>query len=102
MNSIVVTTLPISTTNITGFLICTRGSSFLNESGMARRMIFASKIEISPLRRVFVSTVSNVSGFVSVCMLERLTSVHQQVFHDWSKRIGREVGERTYDQDHTH
>jgi hypothetical protein len=34
-----VTTVPTSTTNMTGFLICTRGSSFLNESRSARRRI---------------------------------------------------------------
>ena len=33
--------VPTSTTNITGFLTCTRGSSFLKESGMAARMIFS-------------------------------------------------------------
>ena len=36
-NSMVVTTLPTSTTNMTGLRACTRGSSFLNASTMARR-----------------------------------------------------------------
>ena len=38
----VVTTLPTSTTNITGFFIMVRGSSLTTASTSARRMIFAS------------------------------------------------------------
>src|SRR6266568_1374964 len=110
-NSMVVTTLPTSTTNITGFLSCTRGSSFLNDSGIAPRMILGSQIEMSPLRRVFhclTSTVSaRVSGgifsgcILSVCILEHLPCLHQQLFDNRSQRIRREVGQRPHDQDHT-
>ena len=57
----VVITLPTSTTNITGFLTCTRGSSFLNDAGIAARMIFGSKMEMSPLRRVFHCLTSTLS-----------------------------------------
>src|SRR5437660_311867 len=41
-NSAVVTTLPTSTTNMTGFFIMVRGSSLTTASTNARRMIFAS------------------------------------------------------------
>ena len=43
MDSTNVTTVPTSTTNITGFLTCTRGSSFLNESKNAWPRISRSK-----------------------------------------------------------
>ena len=41
-NRMVVTTLPTSTTNMTGFFIMVRGSSLTRASTSARRMIFAS------------------------------------------------------------
>src|ERR1700693_3097853 len=109
-NSMVVTTLPTSTTNITGFLSCTRGSSFLKDSGIAPRMILGSQIEMPPLRRVFhclTSIVSTrVSGgifsgcILSVCILEHLPCLHHQLFDNRSQRIRREVGQRPHDQDH--
>ncbi len=43
MDSMKVTTVPTSTTNMTGFFTCTRGSSFLNESTSAWRRIWRSK-----------------------------------------------------------
>src|SRR5712692_923474 len=105
-NSTVVTTLPTSTTNITGFLTCTRGSSFLNDSGMAARMMLGSQIERSPLRRVFHCLTSSPSVgssgcILSVCMLAHLSCMHKQLFDDRSQRVGREVGQRTHEQDHT-
>ena len=42
MASMKVTTVPTSTTNMTGFLIWTRGSSFLKESTSAWRRIWRS------------------------------------------------------------
>src|SRR5213082_2780995 len=101
-NSMVVITLPISTTNMTGFLTCTRGSSFLNDAGMAARMILGSQIEMAPLRRVFHCLTSNVSVgvLVSVFILESPPRLHEQLFDDRPQRVCREVGERTHDQDH--
>src|SRR6516225_5264214 len=90
----VVITLPISTTNITGFLTCTRGSSFLKDAGMAARMILGSQIEMAPLRRVFHCLTSNSS----VCILEHLPYIHQQLFDDRPQRVGREVRECSYNQ----
>src|SRR6266487_1159353 len=95
-NSMVVITLPTSTTNITGFLSCTRGSSFLNESGIARRMILGSQIEIAPLRRVLHCLTSKESLIIS----ESPPRVHQQILNNRSQRIRREVGERSHDQDY--
>src|SRR5713101_1569209 len=88
-NSMVVTTLPISTTNITGFLTCTRGSSFLNDSGMAARMILGSQIEIAPLRRVFHCLTSNVSVcvLVLVFILEGPPCLHEQLLDNRSQRV---------------
>ena len=42
MASMKVTTVPTSTTNMTGFLTCTRGSSFLKASTRARPRISRS------------------------------------------------------------
>ena len=50
-NSTVVTTAPTSTTNMTGFFNCTRGSSFLKLSTPAVRMMSGSKIDSEWLRR---------------------------------------------------
>src|SRR5260221_5358682 len=101
-NSMVVITLPTSATNIPGFLTCTRGSSFLNDSGIAARMILGSQIEMPPLRRVFHCLTSNVSVgvLVLVRISERSPYVHEQLFDDRPQRVGREVGERANDQDH--
>ena len=46
MASAVVTTLPISTTNMTGLRAMSRGSSFTNESTTARRTIAGSNIDV--------------------------------------------------------
>src|SRR6266700_4695909 len=100
-NSTVVTTLPTSTTNITGFLSCTRGSSFLNDSGIAPRMILRSQIEIPPLRRVFHCLTSSEPVCKSLLISERPPCLHQQLFVNRSDRIRREVGQRSHDQDHT-
>src|SRR5713226_8069081 len=101
-NSMVVTTLPTSTTNITGFLSCTRGSSFLKDSGMAARMILGSQTEISPLRRVFhcLTSIVSVGVLVLVCISERPPSLHHQVLDNRPQRIRREVGQRPHNQDH--
>src|SRR6266566_1572108 len=101
-NSMVVMTLPTSTTNMTGFLTCTRGSSFLNDDGMAARMILGSQIEMSPLRRVFHCLTSNVSGcvLVLVIILEGPPCLHQQLLDNRSQRVCRKVSERTDDQDY--
>src|SRR5690242_7531197 len=97
----VVMTLPISTTNITGFLTCTRGSSFLNDCGIAVRIILGSQMEMFPLRRVFHCFTSNSSAFTSVLILEHLPCIHQQLFNDRPQGVGREKGQCAYNQNHT-
>src|SRR4029077_6175403 len=49
-NRIVVRTLPSSTTNITGLRAIWRGSSFTNESPIARRTMAGSNIEVAEAR----------------------------------------------------
>ncbi len=62
-NSMVVMTLPISTTNITGFLAWMRGSSFLKESPIARRVIVGSKSEAPRRgRRAFATSLPTRPG----------------------------------------
>src|SRR5205807_1262139 len=99
-NSTEATTLPTSTTNITGFLSCTRGSSFLKDSGIAARMIFGSKMEMSPLRRVFHCLTSKESVCISVFISEGPPRLHQQMFDNWPQRVRWEVGQRSHDHDH--
>ena len=38
--------------------------------------------------------------YISVCILEHLPCIHQQLFDDRSQRVRREKGERAYDQNH--
>src|SRR5712692_7128322 len=99
-NSTVVTTAPTSHTNMTGFLTCTRGSSFLNDAGIAARMILGSQIEMSPLRRVFHCLTSNISVCILLLISENPPCLHQQMFDDRPQRVSREVGQRANDQDH--
>ena len=51
MNSTVVTAAPTSTTNMTGFRSCMRGSSFLKLSTPAVRRMSGSNIDSDRLRR---------------------------------------------------
>src|SRR5260370_8547750 len=81
-NSTVVTTLPTSHTNMTGFLTCTRGSSFLNDAGIAARMILGSQIEMSPLRRVSHCLTSNISLCILLLISENPPCLHHQLFPD--------------------
>src|SRR5438477_8241390 len=84
-----VSTLPTSTTNITGFLIIQRGFSLRKESISAwpticefQRLVFLA-IEFVPLER-----------------LKELSGFEHQVFEDWSQAQRREEGERAQDQNH--
>src|SRR5262245_41504259 len=91
-SKIEVITLPISTTNITGFFIIVTGFSLLKESPIAREMIFASQMEIAfSLAIVF-----------SKFKLESLPCVHQEMLHNRAKAQDREKGQSTDNQDHAH
>src|SRR5208283_3913538 len=80
-----VITAPTSTTNITGFLTSSRGSSFQNESTMAVRNIFRSVIEA-----LFACAVVILSS-------KRLSRIHEQVFQNWPQAQRREESQRSHD-----
>ena len=77
----VVSTLPISTTNMTGFRTMWRGASLMNESRIARRTIGGSKSgrAVAAMERV---------------ALEELPGLHEQVLDDRAERERREERER--------
>src|SRR5580704_10800137 len=85
--SIVVTTLPTSTTNITGLRIMVTGCNLINESHAARRTIFMSH----RLRFDFL--------LIIVC-LESLASLHQQMLENRSQTQRGKKCQRTQDYHH--
>src|SRR5215475_3238404 len=80
-------TAPTSTTNITGFLIITRGSSFQKESRMAFRRILRSPSEVPCAFEVMNSS-------------KRLSRVHQQMLENRPQAQGREERQRADDQNY--
>src|SRR5258708_6548802 len=90
-NSAVVTTLPTSTTNMTGFFIMVRGSSLTTASTSARRMIFASHKLL-----LFFSPIFCLKRSAS----KRFPCRHQQVFKYGSQTKRREKCERAHDHNH--
>src|SRR5258708_7245475 len=92
-NNAVVTTLPTSTTNMTGFFIIVRGSSLTMASTSARRMIFASHRLL-----LFFSAIFCLKRSAS----KRFPCRHQQVFKYGSQTKRREKCERAYDHNHRH
>src|ERR1700719_473900 len=77
-----VSTAPTSTTNITGFLTMVRGSSFRNESAVARVRIFVSVRDC--FRTCETGSMKTSEGF---------PCCHQQVFENGPETQGREKGE---------
>src|SRR5271166_3160354 len=92
-NSRVVTTLPTSTTNMTGFFIMVRGSSLTTASTSARRMIFASHKLL-----LFFSAMSYLEGSAS----EGFACHHQQVFQYGPQTESREECQRSNDHNDRH
>src|ERR1035438_7354104 len=85
----VVSTLPTSTTNMTGLPIMWRGSSLIMESRIARRTILPCQ------------TAFDFDLFLAMLEAsERLTCRHQQVLKDWSQAERWEKCQRADDQDH--
>src|ERR1700676_3183550 len=78
----VVSNAPTSTTNITGFLTMARGSSFRNESAVARVRIFVSVRDC--FRTCETGSMKTSEGF---------PCCHQQVFENGPETQGREKGE---------
>src|ERR1700722_13072219 len=94
MSSAVVSTLPTSTTNITGFLTMPRGSSLRTES-------ISACPRISVFQRDFLSSM--ISPFQLIQMryeLENLTCLEQQVFQNGTQAKCREEGQRAENQNH--
>src|ERR1700730_6504762 len=75
---------PTSTTNITGFLTMVRGSSFRNESAVARVRIFVSVRDC--FRTWETGSMKTSEGF---------PCCHKQVFENGPQTQGREKGEST-------
>src|SRR6478672_8923483 len=90
-----VSTEPTSTTNMTGFLICTRGSSFLNASGVDFHRIFGSS---SPPPTRCGSTVRPGAG-AGASGLSVVTDISVQSFCERAQRERREVGQADEDED---
>src|SRR5215813_1121630 len=84
MKTSVVSTLPISTTNMTGFFQTCCGASFLKLSLAAAFRIAGSKSEISFVRAMSVD-LSGAAG---------------EVLDDRAERVGGEERQRTDDDDH--
>src|SRR5579862_1150083 len=99
-NSTVVSTLPISTTNITGLRAITRGLSFTNESPTARRTIAGSNIEVAERVRTFggrvVGSGATVSGMV---VTTGPSEFSDEMLDHGAEGDDREVGEADDDDD---
>src|SRR5581483_6407349 len=94
----VVSAATTSTTNITGFFIIRRGSSFRNEDAIAGITIFGSSIVATGVRfcSFAVSMEVTPKQFSSV---ERARG-HREMLDNGSKRQRREEGQAAHDQDH--
>src|ERR1700681_2912681 len=93
----VVSAATISTTNITGFLIISRGSSLTKAEPMAGITIFGSSIADTGIRLFILTTFMDVTPNE---LSEQGVGVHREVLHDRSERERREEGETADDQDH--
>src|SRR5579885_2783697 len=80
-----------STTNITGFFTCTRGSNLVNEAANASRTIFLSHNGVA---------LRSAIGKTSLKQLVEPARCQGEMFDDRTQRIGREEGQRRDDDDH--
>src|ERR1700733_11459501 len=93
MRSTVVTTLPTSTTNITGLRIMVTGCNLTNESHTARRTIFASqRLRFDFLPAIFILRKSIPQK------LKSSSGLHQKVLKYWPQTQCREKRQRPYDR----
>src|SRR4249920_4213428 len=93
-----VSTEPTSTTNMTGFLICTRGSSFLNASGVDFHSIFGSSSP--PPTRLGSADRPEAGAGAGASGLSVVTVISVQSFCERSERERGEVGKADEDEDH--
>src|SRR5712672_2047351 len=94
----VVSAATTSTTNITGLLIISRGSSFAKAEPMAGITIFGSSIAETGIR-LFILTTS-MDATPKCDRSKQRVGVHREVLDDRAKRERREEGEAADDQDH--
>src|SRR5882724_4999472 len=93
----VVSAATTSTTNITGFLIISRGSSLTKAEPIAGITIFGSSIAETGMRLFNLTTSMEVTP--KSVRSEQSVGVHREVLGDRAKRERREEGETTDDQD---
>src|SRR5579883_2420614 len=86
-SAMLVSTLPISTTNMTGFFTMMRGSSFANAPMIAWRKIIG-------FQRLFFSAIAFSAA------LEKLSCVQQQVFENRPEAQCREEGKSANNENH--
>ena len=101
----VVITAPTSTTNMTGFFIMVRGLSFTSESVIARLTMGGSKSgrDREPFRGTIDATSSDTGATVVTGILTpKPPLMHQEMFHDWAQRKGREECQCAHNQDHAY
>src|ERR1700676_4111181 len=93
--SSVVSALPTSTTNITGFLATTRGSSLVMESRSARLTIGGSKSGLG----FALSAMLPPRARIAPVALENGARLHEEVLDDGAEGERREEGQRADDED---
>src|SRR6267378_4933978 len=94
----VVSAATTSTTNITGFLIISRGSSFANAEPIAGVTIFGSSIADTGMR--FRSFMASMDVTPKCGRSEQGVGVASEMLDDRTERERREEGETANDQDH--
>src|SRR5712675_1929797 len=94
----VVSAATTSTTNITGFLIISRGSSLAKAEPIAGITIFGSSIAETGTR--FCNFMTSMDVTPKCVRSEQGVGVHREVLDDRTERERREEGEAADDQDH--
>ncbi len=97
MKITVVSAATTSTTNITGFLIISRGSSFAKAEPIAGMTIFGSSMAETGTRFCSFNVSMDVTPKVRS---EQGAGGHREVLDDRAERERREEGEAADDQDH--
>src|ERR1700728_1634070 len=95
----VVSAATTSTTNITGFLIISRGSSLTKAEPIAGKTIFGSSIADTGTR--FCSFMVSMDGTPKEDRSEQGVGVHCEMFDNRPPRQRREEGKTADNQDHT-
>src|SRR5262245_57167249 len=105
----VVKAAPTSTTNITGFLATSLGFSLTKESLVARLRIAGSNrgrartpLDRSCVPSGLISGLRSRGRAVRVAILVHLPIQHLEMFHNWTQRKCRKIGESAHDDDGAH